>query len=199
MHKAWKRTGMVLGSCVIFLSGCSLTHNVTMTKRLSYQAERDLASKQSPVIGVASIGHVDNENLTLKRNNNGFVGSGRMYIYDVGLTFNQLVEQASRVIEPTCVDVNCHPILLRLKDTDLQYTVGWDQWEKTEFKTTIQFFFPSNCSYVGPVSLEFQNVLHVETNEVFSSDRTPLMIPIENVINQALIEGRRLFEEGCSI
>jgi hypothetical protein len=127
---------------VLLVSGCTINHQRTLDKRLSYASEKhiqklNLAHPQWKIQG---------SELNLKVfssiHNESGIGEGHRYHLDVGKTFNELLEQASNYAGYSC-ELNCNEITIYLLDVELNLNAGlFEGFNYAKISSRVKIDFP---------------------------------------------------------
>jgi hypothetical protein len=125
---------------LLFTSGCTINHQVTLDKRLSYQSEKELTNFKfnHPRWGVQ--GAELNLKVYSSIHNESGIGEAHRYILDVGNTFNELLDQASNKNGYIC-ESSCNKITVELISVKLNASGGFG-FNYTKITSIVKINFP---------------------------------------------------------
>lgn len=179
------------------ITGCTLNHDFTLNKRISYESEREIKLRLVENNKIVIKGAPENNQIINTRRNNGIVGSGRSYNYDIGLTFNQKLEQSSDLIAVGCMN-NCAEVRVLLVNPNMQYKFGLDFMEYSLFTTEVVAIFPKKCKFSAPHTLSYSKRIDIADGQVLSVSYSPFTIPIELTVIALIEDLQKLYDEKCS-
>lgn len=197
MFHGIKRFRIFLLTLTLSITGCTINQDFTLNKRLSYESEREIKLRLVESNKIVVKGAPENNQIINTRRNNGFVGSGRSYNYDVGLTFNQKLEQSSALIEAGCMS-DCAEVVVLLVNPNMQYKFGLDSMEYSIFTTDVEALFPQKCNLSGPQTLSYSKRIDIASGQVLSVSYSPFIIPIELTVIALIEDLQKIYNENCT-
>lgn len=184
----------------IISSGC--THIVKLDKRLDYSIETKAKQLDLRLDYVTVKGLDSNKKLTVSRRPNGFIGSGIESTFDIGSTFNDLLEQIAFASGFSCKDT-CSTIEVELDNPDLSYKysiVNVSGFDYASFSATINVNYPTFCSPTASFSKNYNFIQSVDSNQTPSSrEFSSLIDSIEAVVFELTLDINKSYNENCNL